>query len=463
MRIPSSWRLWPVLGVLAFTTDGQSGRGAPKLDDLNVLVVVIDTFGAEHAGAFMNPEHAHTPHLDALAARSVVFRRAYAPAPWTQPSVASLFTGNMPSRHGALQMTDTLRESQVTLAEALKSRGFATGAVISNFILRPRFGYARGFDSFQTRPAAASRSGITSGRVTNRAIDWIDRHADARFLMYAHYFDPHFAYVHHAEYDRTSDYGGPLEPSMPIGKLRAQRDELTRADLDYLIGLHHEEIAFTDAQVGRLLAHLRDRDLEENTLVIVTSDHGEEFMRHGWLGHTRTLYEELLHVPMIISLPGTFAPRTVDDPVSLIDILPTLLALSPTQDDAGLDGYSLLPYLDGTGAPAAGRAMLGEVSAVPVGKDRFAHERVAFKTSLLAGSLKVIHDLTNDSWELYDLAQDPEELKDLAESGHPALDGLRENLLAWEEVRAPEGEDGGTPSALTAEELERLRQLGYAK
>ncbi|MEM7204963.1 MAG: sulfatase [Planctomycetota bacterium] len=442
---------------------GLGAPGGPDLEDVNVVVICIDTFGAEHAGAFLNPELAHTPHMDALAARGVVFRRAYAPSPWTQPSVASLFTGSMPSRHGIMQMTDVLRDHQVTLAEAFKERGFVTGAVISNFILRPRFGFSKGFDSYQTRPALASAAGITSAKVTDRSIEWIKRNADSRFFLFAHYFDPHYAYMHHPEFDRTSNYEGSLRPAMPIGKLRDARNDLTPEDVRYLIDLHHEEIAFTDAQIGRLLGFLREQGLEEKTLVVLTSDHGEEFMRHGWIGHTRTLYEELLHVPMIVSLPGTFGPATVDDPVSLVDVKPTLLAMSSVADDAPCDGFSLLPYLLGTGAPAAGRMMLGEVSAVPVNKDKFAHEKIAFKTSLLSGSMKVIHDLSGDTWELYDLANDPEELNDLAASGHEAFAELRANLETWEEVRAPEGEAGGAPSELSDEELERLRQLGYVK
>ncbi len=464
MNAPPNQRPWLATALfVAVAASCDHSAQPPELEDLNVLVLVVDTFGAEHAGSFLNPELDHTPHMDKLASRGVVFRKAYAPSPWTQPSVASLLTGTMPSRHGVKKVTDVLGAEPPTLAALLKERGFATGAVISNMLLHPRFGFARGFHSYQTRPALGKTTGITSEAVTNRAIKWIGERADKRFFFFAHYFDPHHAYHHHSEFDQTSSYGGSLEPSMSIWKVRDKRPELKREDIDYLIGLHREEIAYTDSHIGRLLDHLRSSGIEKSTLVILTADHGEEFMRHGWIGHTRTLYEELLHVPMIVSLPGVFSPAVVDDPVSLIDVMPTVLAMSSAPDsDAGV-GLSLLPYLLGTGEPAAGRPMFGEVSVVPLHQKEERHrEKIAFKTSLLSGSMKLIHDLPSDTWELYDVAADPEELRDLVSAGHSDLAHMESELRAWEKLRDAEAVQAGS-TTLDSEAIERLRQLGYIK
>lgn len=185
-------------------------------------------------------------------------------------------------------------------------------------------------------------------------------------------------------------------------------------------------------------------------------------MRHGWIGHTRSLYEELLHVPMIVSLPGVFSPAIVDDPVSLTDVVPTLLAMSSQPGpDAGV-GVSLLPYLLGAGEPAAGRAMFGEVSVVPLHNNERHREKIAFKTSLLSGSMKLIHDLPSDGWELYDLATDPEELVDLVAAGHADLARMQSELSAWEEIRNADAVQAGS-ATLERDEIERLRELGYVK
>ena len=439
---------------------GERPAASALPDDFNVVLIVIDTLGAEHVGGFQNPGLTHTPHMDRLAERGVVFTRAYAPAPWTQPSVASLFTGAMPSRHGLRALENRMHPEVETLAQALRPLGFATHAVVSNLMLKPQFSFDRGFSSYDVS-AVRGQEGISSARVTSRSLAWLDRHADARFFLFAHYYDPHYMYRHHPEFEQTAGYAGPLVPKLGMWELRSRRASLTPADIDYLVGLHREEIAFTDAHIGRLLDALEERGLAEETLVILTSDHGEEIMRHGWIGHTRTLYEELLHVPMIVSLPGAIAPAVVEQPVSLIDIMPTVLELAGDREErSAWEGVSLATLLTAGEPLPAGRRLPAEVSFVPPSDEERAREKIAFKTSLLSDRWKVIHDLTTGSWELYDLETDPEELTNLFGSGHAAEAPLVAALEEWEAGR--EGEGDGAPGAeLDAEAIEQLRALGY--
>ena len=449
-----------LLGATACTPDPSHDLAAPA--DLNVVVILLDTVGAEHVGAF-GADTDHTPRIDRLADEGVRFPRAYSPAPWTPPAVASLFTAKMPFGHGLMSVHDTLASEQTTLAERLSERGFVTAGFITHFAIRNDLGFGQGFDTYDDS-AVGGHAAITSDRVTDAALDWLSDHAADRFFLFVHYFDAHYRYHHHPQFDLTSSYAGSLEPATDIWKLRERRFELTRADLDYLVGLHREEIAFADHHIGRLVDRIAALGLDERTLVVLAADHGEEFMRHGWIGHTRTLYEELLHIPFLIRLPGTIEPATVDAPVSLIDVMPTVLELVGASAEETVQGRSLVPLLLGEAAPGE-RTTYGEVTfSVSEGaKNRF-WEKTAYKTAVRSGRHKLIHDLLTEQWELYDLEADPEELVDLAGGGHPAEERLSRALRDWELARDEALSDRGeTPREISPEERERLRSLGYLR
>lgn len=432
----------------------------PDLDDFNVLIVSIDTLGAEHTG-FLNPGTSETPNLARLASESVYFPRAFSPAPWTQPAVASLFTGLMPHAHGVTSPASQLAPESDTIAEYFRKRGYQTGGIISNFLIDGRHGYSQGFDEYDESPVATVRA-LSSRQVSDRAIEWI-RKSSGKFFLFLHYFDPHYVFLHHPGFDQTSSYAGPLSPGMDIWKLRDMRSSLSGNDLDYLVGLYREEIAFTDHHIGRVLDELRSLGLYDETIVLVVADHGEEFMRHGWLGHTRTLYQELLHVPMILRIGDASPPRRLEMPVSIIDVVPTLKALAGEPVEEGhARGISLLPYILGDAEPDPGREIFGEVSYE---LDAPPHDvKTSFKTSLLSDGKKLIHDLSTDSWELYDLVTDGEELNDLAGRGHGPEAPLKQRLSEWEAARRrfPQGPSPGSLEP-SPERIERLRSLGYIR
>ncbi len=483
--------LAPLAVALACGEPAESPQ-QPRLEDLNVVLIVVDTLGAEHVGCYagLPPAASHSPNIDALAASGKRFDRAFSTAPWTQPSMASLFTGRMPSRHGVVRIGDRLSPHAETLAEALSNRGHRTHGVISHVLLNRNYGFAQGFDSYDQGPYEDAgddvHAAITSERVTDAAIEWLEQTPDEPYFLFAHYFDPHFVYQHHADFEQgSSDYSGPVKPGMSIWELRDMRADLSADDLDYLRALYREEIAYTDHHIGRLLDAIRARGAAERTLILFTADHGEEFMRHGWIGHTRTLYDELVRIPLIAALPGSIEPGVSTDAASLIDVLPTLISLSDVPyRDAGVEGVSLAgPLFEGQpGEPS--RRVFTEVSFVAQPglhaepghpapeRDSSASdleseapnpemEKTAFKSAILVDGLKLIEDHLTGTFELYNRANDPEELDNLWETPPPSAAALRDELRRWR-ARPSDGPKGSSErTSPTQSELDELKKLGY--
>lgn len=430
----------------------RRGNSAPAR---NVIIIGIDTLGAEHVGAY-SPGLTTTPNLDKLADNGALMQQAFSTAPWTKPSFASLFTGNMPSRHGVIQLNDILADTAETLAERLRSAGFQTGGFVSHVFLNRKSGISQGFDTYRVVSFKGNvHDAVTSHKVTDAGMKWISDAAakEDPFFLFLHYFDPHYNYQHHEQFSRTSNYKGTLEPGLNIRVLRDRIPTLTKEDIQYLIDLYHEEIEYTDHHIGRLLEHVRSLGLEDDTLVVVMADHGEEFMRHGWLGHTRTLYDELIKIPLIFSLPGKVREQSVSTPVSLIDIAPTVLDLLGVSRSAqSFDGLSLAACLLEGECDLPRDRLFAEVDFKSSNID-------AHKSAVITDPHKLILDLPTQSRELYDREQDPEELKNLAETESGTLRELDEKLdeyLRRDKSKPVQGALEHTP-----EEVEQLKSLGY--
>ncbi len=307
-----------------------------------IVLVVIDTLRADALGVY-GSAHATSPALDAWAKRGAVFERAFSTSPWTLPSVGSLLTGRFPSGHGSgrgkLALADgrsrrvfiALDGSVPRLASIVSQHGYATAAFVTNTFLRPGFGVADGFDTYdhmRNRYVDERRADV----MIDRALGWIDQRRQGEpWLLLVHLLDPHQPYdPPPAEAGRfTAGYQGSLHA--PIGpdsglvrKVKRGEIELDAADQAFLRGVYDEEVAFVAAQIARLLDGLAARKVLERGLVIVTADHGEEFLDHGALEHGHTLYQELLHVPLLVWGPHVRAGRH-PEPVSQVDVLPTVL------------------------------------------------------------------------------------------------------------------------------------------
>jgi len=388
-----------------------------------VVLVSIDTLRADHVGCY-GAEAAETPTLDALAARGVRFETAISPAPLTLTSHATLFTGLDPPRHGARHNGYfSLRDEIPTLAEAMHGGGFATAAFVSAFVLDARFGLARGFDLYDDRIGLYGSRRLVVGvesRPANVTVDaalsWLDT-APPRFLLWLHLFDPH------AEYE-------PPEPYATRFRGR----------------LYDGEVAFADAELGRLLARIDEKWGARGTLVLATSDHGESLGEHGEPTHSLGVYDATQRVPLLLAGPGLPRGRVLHEPLArLADVTPTLLALAGLPALEGIDGESLLPAL---GPGAAPRSAWVETLA----------PQLDFGWSPLLGVRTATHKYVRAPRpELYDLLTDPGERMNRAEQ-EPRLVA---ELDAFVTARAA-GSIAPAQRTVTAEERARLEALGYA-
>jgi hypothetical protein len=299
----------------------------------NVLVVTIDTLRADFVGCY-GGSPARTPVLDSLAVAGTLFLAAHSPTNRTLPSHASLLTSRYARSHGVHDNTDAMPEGFATLAEVLGRAGWSTAAVISMTFLRF---VARGFEDV----VEISAGPHLAERTTRAAIRRLDR-ATEPFVLWVHYFDPHWPYEPPPPYDRIWWQSHPPPLSSSITAALSQR-RLTGEQGAFLESQYRGEIAYTDRCVGDLLAHLRDSDLGATTLVVLTSDHGESMTEHDlFFSHWKGLYQTLIHVPLILAGPGVPGGAVVRDPVSLVDIAPTVLDLLGLPSPPDFLGASLL-------------------------------------------------------------------------------------------------------------------------
>lgn len=419
----------------------------------NLLLIVVDTLRADRLGAYGN-ERPVSPEIDALAASGVRFERAYASAPWTQPSVASILTGLVPATHGADRLLRVLPGSAHTLAERLQEAGYGTGAVVSHYLIGPRFGFDQGFETFVHGTALGEGRFSTPG-VTERGGELLGRFArEGRpFFLLLHYFDPHYSYERHPDVGFASSEGvGRLRGDESVEALRGLDPPPEAEEARFVRDLYDEEIRFTDAGIGRLLRSLSRLGLDDSTVVVLVSDHGEEFWERGWLGHTRTLHDELVRVPLIIRSPGA-EPRAVADPVALVALAPTLLDLLGVPG-TGFQARSFAPRVRrGSGAPP---------ESIYLETEYFRHgERLAGaerKHAVVEGHLKLVEDRVTGARALYDLDADPDELHPLS-AANPALEERLRNLA---DGYASERLDGApSPIEPSPEERRMLEALGY--
>ena len=295
----------PVLSVVGQVAPTEDPTAAPRVGPAatasntgirpNVLVYLIDTLRADHLGVY-GYSHETSPEIDALAADGVVFTTAVAQSAWTRTSVASIFTGVHPRSHAVNGRSDSLAPEAATIATLLAEAGYGTGAYVTNANVASNFGFDLGFDTFlHLREQDTGEVHIQSDVLTERAIMWLqDRDTSRPFFLYLHATDPHSPYTPRSPYRERfvpSRKHPELYRTRELGPMPLDREE-TREILSEVVGLYDAEIAFNDHHFGRLIGWLEETGLYDSTLIIVTSDHGEEFLDHGRWGHGGTLYEE---------------------------------------------------------------------------------------------------------------------------------------------------------------------------
>jgi arylsulfatase A-like enzyme/Flp pilus assembly protein TadD len=409
---------------------GKQSRTAAKP---NVLLITIDTLRADRLGCY-GYKRISTPNIDALCGEGIRFERAYAPVPTTLPSHSTILTGTYPMLHGMHDFSgNRLSPQQPTLATILKAHGYVTGAVIGAAVLDSRFGLDNGFDYYyddfdfsriaETNLDAMERPGNV---VVDKALDWLGKNAAKPFLLWVHIYDPHHPYT------PPEPYAGRYKQSPYDG-----------------------EVAFADAQVGRVLQFLKTKRLYADTVIALAGDHGEGLGEHGEKTHGLLIYNTTMHVPLIIRPNGTAARgnrlRTVATPVSLVDLLPTVLDAVKIAPMPPIQGKSLLPLLDPK-RDAAATSVYSE-TYLP---------RIHFNWSELRGLHQDrYHFIDGPKPELYDLLSDPGEKNNLYASKPALAEELRGSLAKTIREHTPAAELAEKTS-LDPAMAERLKALGYA-
>jgi len=419
-----------------------------------VILIVVDTLRADHVSAY-GYFRKTTPHIDALSGESVVFDHALSPAPWTTPAVASLFTSNEPAVLGFEgEEPVELDESFVTLAEVFKRNGYTTLAAVSHDFVGTKLKFNQGFDSFD-QSQARGYGHISSPGVTDAALALIEKHQGEEFFLFVHYFDPHYDFILHPEFDFDPDYRGSIKSGEYMDRLLAKGPSMTEADRRHLLAIYDSEIRFTDEHIGRLLAGLKRLGLYDGSLIVLTSDHGEEFGERAdhWVGHTKKLYQDLIHVPLIIRPPGGTPRVNVKEPAGLIDVAPTIVSRLALKTPRSFRAEGLSLDLSGKGGPES-RPIFSET------------RRWAKLQSVVRNGWKLIYDLSRGGQELYDLNEDPGETRDLAAARPKERGELRALLWSWRaKIARLRSGIKIVPKRPLFDDAEkaRLRSLGYIK
>jgi arylsulfatase A-like enzyme len=460
-----------------------------------ILLLSIDTLRADHLGSYGH-ERFTSPGIDLVAAEGTVFEDASATAPWTLPSHASLLTGLFPVRHQVMTMKARLADGVPTLASMLAKAGYDTAAVVnSTWLGKNSYQLTRDFDKYLFVDTPDDRVSPNTW-VTDQAITWLRESGGQRLFLFVHYYDVHSDYASLPEFEKLfvtpyegpadgtawqlqtanlePDYiafcrdhfdetkcsiGGPKGPTLIDGSI--ERIHLDKDDMRHLSELYDAGIRQMDTELGRLFAALRHEDLYDQTLLVVTSDHGEEFGDHERVDHFITQYQEMLHVPLILRGPGVPAGMRIQTPVSSVDLAPTLLAMAGAERPADLDGLDLSPLLRGDDDRSyRERTFYGE-AAGGLSYDSIVKPGIfPVYFSVRQGRHKLVYESKAGVHALYDLETDPHEQRDVS-AAHPELTArLMETL---QQRRSSYSLEPPIESRvdLSSEDIERLRALGY--
>lgn len=422
----------------------------------NIILITCDTLRADRIGAYGSAS-ARTPNLDALAARSIRFERAYATYPKTNPALASLLTGRYPSAHGVRRNGAHLPESELTLAEILQAAGYDTAAFVSNHVMISRHGLAQGFHVYDDRLPDLIPTRQAQERNARSLVDavlaWAPRPDEGPTFLWVHFIDPHGPYTPPGWKEKAARDDGT--PPLPVsttdtgaGSIPAYQALPGLTHAGEYVALYDAEVEFMDSEVGRLLEGLERNRLLEGAIVLFAADHGESLGDHGfYFQHGSSLYDSQIRVPLLISGPG-IAPGVEENPVSGVDVLPTILEMLELPQPRGIQGTSLSPRSSGQESG---------------GEDQETDRRVLFaelgsKYAAIRGSRKLIWDASAKKIELLDFEADPEESLDLSQSEPERGRRLFESVARFAK------ENRRDVKALDDEETKRvLKSLGYVE
>jgi arylsulfatase A-like enzyme len=437
---------------------------SPKSGTFNMVLITIDTLRADHLSCY-GYERKTSPVIDAIAENGIVCSNVFAPSSWTAPSMTSVFTSVYPVNHGvvhgigytkdsALNVQEIFSSDLTTLTEVLHEHGYSTFGVSANPHLSEKFRFDRGFDYFTCLPFEDAKA------VNEAAFAWEDKIKKAgKYFLWVHYIDPHYPYTAQKPWIRS--YASEAEtrvllnlsPESWWGLKTLVKDVKDDPKLlKHLIALYDSEINYADAHVGMLMERF---GLYEDTLVLITSDHGEEFLEHGETGHGHNLYQPSLHVPLIVKLPNKQLERTsLSQPMSLINVMPTILEIAGLDAPATAMGVSFRKK-DGLFSWIKKKLSGADEDYIYAELDTMATLK-----AVIAPPWKYIYNRRDKTGQLYNIISDPLELNDRAQVETGESDRLKNELLRWAETttRYPAKR---YDVELSPEEKEKLKGLGY--
>jgi arylsulfatase A-like enzyme len=452
----------------------RTARRSPEPDRRpSILFLLVDTLRADYLGSYGFGGDI-SPGLDRLAAESLRFENAFSQAPWTKPSIATLFTSLYPEVHGLTNheglfwgrgrpgmKTGVLPDEAVTLAELLREGGYRTAAFMTNPMLAPDYGFDQGFEAYEVYEVRG-----LSNLVMDAATAWIDSlPADQPFFAYLHFMDVH------GPYDSPTEDFDAVKGSPSLGNSRRLSERELEAISDYLKRVpwtrepearevttwrarYAAGIRDFDRRFGSFLDDLKASGLLDEAYLVLTSDHGEEFFEHQGWDHGHSLFAHQLHVPLLIRRPDGEGARTVDNVVSLIDLMPTLLSVGGIEPPTGLQGRDLSALLDLEGGDQADDAQTTLATAT---SDRPGLHAIRTR------DYKLVLDLdTGETW-LFDTGADPGEQENLAAARPEVVDDLRDRLLRHVADSTAEGALEKRLAPIPDELIEQLRSLGYVQ
>jgi len=401
----------------------------------NILLITVDALRPDHLGCYGYPKPT-SPNIDALAKDGVVFEHAMAPKGSTWPSLASILTGLYPVTHGVRYNGMNLDSKHDTLAEMVAPAGYTSAVFIAN-------GGNQRWEGFE--PRVPIKEEPRDPNLTNAALPWLDENADKKFFLWLHYFSPHGPYDPPKEFDTFTDpsYDGTIDGSYEmLTRVFVRQQDLSPADVAHVKGLYDGDISITDVEIGRVVEKVASLGLLNDTLIVISADHGEElYDHHKYFHHQASLYEGTLKVPLIIRLPGVVpAGKRVSQPVSHTDIVPTILELTGLPIPSNLHGMSLVPaWGDGTFERGPVFGEWGDkMLVIRTAQHKYIYNPSGFEPPVKRERNEVDpsvqrkndHSIPMKKQELYEVLTDPKELKELSETSAEVISGLEQQLKA---------------------------------
>jgi len=426
--------------------------------DLNVIIIGIDACRKDHLSCY-GYNLTTTPNLSSFTNDCVLFTNAISQSPWTLPSVASFFTSCFPSVHGATSKKKLygIRTTIPSGVEIISEFGLKTKAFVNAPNLAPELGFARGFDDYDYEVHRKADETI------NKAIKWIEENSEERFFLFVYLFDPHLSYAppeqHLERLIKLSGfkYNGRLGTSFsspPLDKVRNKEISFSDDDWTFIQLLYDAEISFVDESCGKLFNYLKEKKIYDRSIIVVMSDHGEEFRDHGGFEHGHTQYDELLNVPLMIKMPFNIKRgKIISNQVSMIDVMPTLLKMLSIRVPIIFQGESFMGLIK---------------------EGHIREERTAFSEDILYGGeiksirkgcFKLITTPLLDNVELYNICRDPHEQTNLCDNEKDKVIMMKKMLVSWMRfnLKLVKKLKGENLTEVDKKTIDILKSLGYIK